>query len=236
MQHFIPKNLLKNCSTLKMPAGINTRVAYRHLNTSFLSISMNKIALAVALTIASLGAAHAQGTAPAPQKNTRFFVQMGFTGGGDKIANVEYTDGTDGDVTFGSLIQLGAGVDYRFNESFSMQASINDHISSEGADNGAIRFTRFPMELIGYYNVTPQWRVGGGVRYVSGAKIKSRGVAASFGNGDFDNAIGGIVEAEYAMGDRVGIKLRYVSEKYQLSGTNAKASGNHVGVFGAFYF
>ncbi|MFL6657350.1 MAG: outer membrane beta-barrel protein [Massilia sp.] len=198
---------------------------------------MKKITLALTLAIAAMGAAHAQDNTAAPAaKQTRFFLHMGLTGGGDKIANIQYTDGTDGNVTFGSLVQLGAGVDYRVNESFSLQASINDHVSSQGGDNGSVRFTRFPMELIAYYNVSPQWRIGAGARYVSGAKIKSRGVASDIGNGDFDNAVGALVEAEYAIGEHVGIKLRYVSEKYQLSGTNYKAKGNHAGVFGAYYF
>ena len=213
---------------------------------------MKKTSLAIALAFASMGAAQAQDMSnatygnpapvpvqadpaqPAPSK-ARFFVGMGFTGGGEKIATVEYTDGDDGDVTFGSLIQMGGGVDYRINQDLSLQASIHTHISSEGADNGAIRFTRMPIELLGYYNVTPQWRLGVGARYVSSAKIKSRGVA-NIGNFSFDNTVGAIVEAEYALGERVGIKLRYVSEKYQLEGSSEKLSGNHVGIFGNFYF
>ena len=212
---------------------------------------MKNTSFALVLAFASLGAAQAQdmsnatygNPAPAPVQadsaqpasKTRFFVGMGFTFGGEKIATVEYTDGDDGDVTFGSLIQMGGGVDYRINQDLSLQASIHTHISSEGADNGAIRFTRMPMELIGYYNVSPQWRLGVGARYVSSAKIKSRGVA-NIGNFSFDNTVGALVEAEYALGDRVGIKLRYVSEKYKLEGYSDKADANHFGIFGNFYF
>ncbi|PWF55512.1 outer membrane beta-barrel protein [Massilia glaciei] len=198
---------------------------------------MKKTAFAAALAIAMLGSAQAQNTnSDVPEKQTRFFLQMGFTGGGDKIATIHYTDGSKGDVTFGSLIQLGAGVDYRINETYSVQASINDHLSSEGADNGSVRFTRFPLEVLGYYKVSPQWRIGAGARFVMGPNLKSRGAASGMGNGDFDNTVGGIVEAEYAFGRNIGLKLRYVAEKYKVSGTSFTSSGNHVGLIGAYYF
>ena len=196
---------------------------------------MKKIALAFVLASASLGLAHAQTYTPVEPKKTRFFVGMGLTGGGDDIATVYYTNGDEGDVTFGSLVQLGGGVDYRINDALSLQASINYHVSSQGADNGNIRFTRVPIELIGYFNVSPQWRVGVGARYVSNSKINSSGVTF-IGRSKLENTIGGLVEAEYAMSDKLGIKLRYVAEKYEFSGSSYKASGNHVGLFGNYYF
>jgi hypothetical protein len=197
---------------------------------------MKKIAFLIAAAFASLGTAHAQATYTEVQpKQGRFFVGMGFTGGGDDIATVRYTNGDKGDVTFGSLIQMGAGYDYRINDQISFQGSINYHVSSEGADNGSVRFTRVPMELIVYFNVSPQWRLGAGARHVSSAKISSSGVA-NVGNYKFDSTLGTVVEAEYAMGRNVGVKLRYVAEKYEIAGFNGKADGNHIGIFGNYYF
>ena len=197
---------------------------------------MKKIAFLIAAAFASLGTAHAQVTYTEVQpKQGRFFVGMGFTGGGDDIATVRYTNGDKGDVTFGSLIQMGAGYDYRINDQISFQGSINYHVSSEGADNGSVRFTRVPMELIVYFNVSPQWRLGAGARHVSSAKISSSGVA-NVGNYKFDSTLGTVVEAEYAMGRNVGVKLRYVAEKYEIAGFNGKADGNHIGIFGNYYF
>jgi hypothetical protein len=196
---------------------------------------MKKVALSMALAIASLSSAQAQTTTPQAPEQARFFVGMGFTGGGDKIATIKYTDGDKGDVTFGSLIQLGAGVDYRVNDAFSLQASINDHVSSQGGSNGSLRFTRFPMELLAYYNVSPQWRVGLGARYVSGAKLKATGVLGD-GSIKFDNTVGTIMEAEYAMNKQFGLKLRYVVEKYEVTGLSGKASGNHLGALVNYYF
>jgi len=220
--------------------------------SSFFRITlMKKISVAVAITLASLGTVHAQDMSNAQygvpaqaqptyvevkQSKMRFFIGMGLTGGGDEIASVYYDDGDEGDVTFGSLVQLGGGVDYRINSDLSLQASFHTHVSSQGADNGSVRFTRLPMELIGYYNVSPQWRVGVGARYVSNARIRSRGAAANIGNFDIDNTVGGLVEAEYLVSSRVGVKLRYVSEKYEVSGLRGKLDGSHVGVFGNFYF
>ncbi len=54
-------------------------------------------------------------------------------------------------------------------------------------------------------------------RYVTGAKLNSSGAAAGL-NIKFDNAVSGLVEAEYLRGNNVGLKLRYVSEKYEAKG------------------
>ncbi len=214
-----------------MPLGINTGPAGPH----FFPISMKKIAFLIAAAFVTIGSAHAQTFNAPAQKQARFFLGMGFTGGGDKIAEVQYTNGDKGDVTFGSLIQLGGGFDYRVNEQLSLQASLNYHVSSEGADNGAIRFTRVPVELIGYYHVSPQWRIGVGARHVSNAKITSSGIA-TMPTLKFEDTMGGILEAEYMMGGQIGIKLRYVAEKYEFSGVRQKASGNHVGLLANWYF
>lgn len=209
---------------------------------------MKNISLAILVALASLSTqaqdmtnaqygvpAQAQ-PAPLQEKKMRFFVGMGFTGGGDEIAEVYYDDGDKGDVTFGSLIQLGGGIDYRINSDLSLQASFNTHVSSQGADNGSVRFTRLPLELIGYYNVSPQWRLGVGARYVSNARIRSTGAASNVGDYDFENTMGGLVEAEYLLSNKIGIKLRYVSEKYEINGLSGKLDGSHVGLFGNFYF
>lgn len=195
---------------------------------------MKKFAFSIALAIASMGAAHAQAPA-ANNDGLHFFLGAGLTFGGDKLAKLEYDNGTDSSVTAGGLVQLQGGVEYRINSDFAVQTSIGYHVSDATASDGSIRFTRMPIELIGYYNVAPQWRIGAGARYVSNAKLKASG-NAGHGHVDFDNAVGALIEAEYMISPKAGVKMRIVSEKYETTIDKYKVDGNHVGGFFSYYF
>ena len=194
---------------------------------------MKKIALVLALAIASLNLAHAQSVALEPQ--LRFLLGGGLTFGGDKLITVEYENGVDMDVRAGGMLAFNTGVDYRINDAFSMQATVGYHVDNTSATNADARFTRMPVEVLAYYHLSPQWRVGAGARYVSKPKLKISGV---IGNGDvtFDNTMGGVVEAEYLLGQHFGFKLRYVRETYEKKPFSDKIDGSHVGILANYYF
>jgi hypothetical protein len=202
------------------------------INTTF----MKKIISALALATVSLGAAQAQTMAqPAEARQMRFLVGMGLTFGGDQLANAHYTDGIDRSIRAGSMIAFNAGIDYRVTPQFSFQGTFGYHMDNASASNGSMRFERFPIELLAYYHVSPQWRLGGGARYVTGTKFKSGG-AGDVGNYDFDNTLSPVVEAEYLMNANWGFKVRLVSEKFTESVSGAKVDANHVGFFANYYF
>ncbi len=199
---------------------------------------MKKIVISIALAFAGAGVAQAQNMAPVeafPTKQMRGFVSAGITAGGDKLATARYTNGGRVDLHAGGLFALNAGIDYTVTQQFSFQGSIGYHVDQANGSNGEIRFQRYPIELLAYYKVAPQWRLGGGVRYVSSPKLTSSG-AAYLGEYRFDNAVSGLVEAEYILSPQVGIKLRYVAEKIDNRYDTHKIDANHVGVFGSFYF
>lgn len=195
---------------------------------------MKKIVFAIAMAIASLNSAQAQAEAPAANP-ARFFIAMGLTGGGDKLATAYYRNGNEVDLHGGGIIQLSGGLDYQVTPQFSFQASIGYHIDRAPARNGDMRFQRFPMELLAYYHVAPSWRIGGGARYASSAKFSSSG-AADIGDFDYKSSVGGVVEAEYLMTRHWGFKLRYVAEKFEEKVSKEKTDGNHVGLFANYYF
>lgn len=199
---------------------------------------MKKIALVIALAITSLNSALAQNApmqnAPA-EKQLRFLVGGGLTFGGDKLITVEYENGIDMDVRAGGMIAINAGIDYRVTDTFSFQATVGYHVDNTSASNADARFSRVPMELLAYYHVSPQWRVGGGARYVSKPKFKMSGVIGN-DNITFDNTVSGVVEAEYLLGRHAGFKLRYVHEKYKHDWIDGKIDGSHVGILANYYF
>lgn len=195
---------------------------------------MKKFALAIALAVASLNAAHAQ-TGPEATKPVHFLVGMGLTFGGDELASVQWANGDDYKITAGGMIAFQAGVDYRVSPEFSLQGTFAYHFDQANGSNGDMKFTRYPVELLAYYHPTQNWRVGGGLRYVNSPKLSSSG-AAYIGNFTFKNTVSPVIEAEYLLGEHLGIKARFVKEEYELKNYNEKYKGDHFGVFMNYYF
>jgi hypothetical protein len=195
---------------------------------------MKKIVFTLATLFATVGVAHAQMAAPAAPAPARFLVGMGLSGGGDELASAKYTNGDTVNLHGGGLIYFTAGVDYHFMPQFSLQGTVNYHVDRANAKNGDIKFERFPVELIAYYQPNPAWRVGGGVRYVNSPKLSGSGVGSGL-DIDFDNTTSAVIEAEYFTSPKVGFKLRYVNETFKARGFQ-DIDGSHVGLSANFYF
>lgn len=197
---------------------------------------MKKIALAFTALLATAGAQAQTVFVPAPYAvpATRFLLGMGLSAGGDQLASAHYTNGDDVNIHAGGTVYLTAGVDYRITPVVSLQTTINYHVDRASARNGDITFERFPVELIGYYQPNPMWRVGGGVRYTMSPKLSGSGVASGM-DVSFDNTTSAVVEAEYFFAPRLGVKLRYVNETFKAPGYS-DVDGSHVGVSANYYF
>lgn len=193
---------------------------------------MKKTIVAAALALGTAFSAQAA-EAGAP---FRFLLGTGLTFGGDTLVTVPFTDGSQDSVKAGGLIQLYGGGEYRFAERFAVQATVGYHINdTRAASNGSVRFTRVPVDLLALYSVTDNVRLGAGAQFVSGPKLRGSGVASNVSQ-SYDSTTGAIVEGEYLFGAHMGLKLRYVSEKFTPSGGGAKIDGSHAGVMFSYYF
>lgn len=183
------------------------------------------------LGLMSMGAAQAQGPVWQP------LVGVGLTVGGDKfIEGIRYDDGYSEDIAAGQFLQIYTGVRYQAVPNFSVQATAGYHVdNTRRSSNGSARFSRYPFEVLAHFHVSDQVRVGGGVRFVTGAEFISSGLLA-VGNRRFDNTTGAVVEAEYLVAPQLGFKLRYVSEQYQAKPPFAETvDGSHVGFMFNWY-
>ncbi|WP_332879301.1 outer membrane beta-barrel protein [Massilia sp. S19_KUP03_FR1] len=161
---------------------------------------------------------------PAPM---RVMLGFGVVGGGDDLVTAQRTNGGSDTLKAGDGVIFSAGIDYRVNPAFSLQASAGYHRSQISADNGKVEFTRVPVELLGFYHFNENWRLGGGVRYVSKPTLKGSGVA-NMPDFEFNSTTGGVIEAEYLLGRNWGFQLRYVHETLKADGyrdTNADQAG-----------
>lgn len=192
---------------------------------------MKKIVFALSTLCATMGAAHAQGPVANP---LHFLAGLGVSTGGDDLATAKYTNGSSQNIKAGGGVYFTAGADYRLSQAFSIQGTVNFHVDDTNAKNGSIKFQRFPVELMGYYHVNNQWRIGAGVRYINGAKLSSSGAAAGLET-KFDNTTSGVVEAEYFWTPNFGMKMRYVNETFKTTGYQ-DVKANHVGISANYYF
>jgi hypothetical protein len=135
-----------------------------------------------------------------------------------------------------------AGVDVHFDSPFSAQISVGYHFQTirgetRYGDDGRKTFDRYPVEVLGHWDLNDQWRIGGGLRWSQNAKFSSNG-ALDVGNVEFESSTGAVIEGEYFMTPAVALKLRAVHEKFTLKGysTAPEYDGSHVGFYISYYF
>jgi predicted porin len=202
---------------------------------------MKKIILAAAV-LALSASAQAQSDTGGPGVRLRPFVGLGLTWGGDKLDSVEFENGDSTTIRAGGLVDVKAGVDVHFDSPFSAQISVGYHFQTirgetRYGDDGRKTFDRYPVEVLGHWDLNDQWRIGGGLRWSQNAKFSSNG-ALDVGNVEFESTTGVVVEGEYFVTPAVALKLRAVREKYKLKGysTAPEYDGSHVGFYVSYYF
>ncbi|MBX3623234.1 MAG: outer membrane beta-barrel protein [Rhizobacter sp.] len=189
------------------------------------------------IALAALALATAAGTAQAAE--VRPVLGMGLTFGGDTLVGVTYTNGDTAKVHAGGLVALNGGVEVRFTDLVSAQALVGYHVDRANASNGDVVFDRVPFELLGHFRLTDWMRVGGGARYTPNAKLRADGYVSGFvSDVDFKPTVGTVVEAEFFPWRTVGIKARYVSERFKAKDIVGAPTvdGSHGGIYINYYF
>jgi hypothetical protein len=195
---------------------------------------MKKILIAM-LALASMATAHATDM---PERQLNFVAGVGFTYGGDKLASGTQANN---DLRAGKGLLFTVGADYRVNAQFSLQSTIGLHIDAITSSSDDYKtFKRTPVEVLAYFHPSNKFRMGAGVRYAGNA---SHDANYYFDEGDMDTKVGAVIEGEFLINKHVGIKLRYVNEKFTAHKRNgagrlvdSDVKGNHFGVVSNFYF
>ena len=164
------------------------------------------------------------------------------SGGGDHLFLGKYTDGTKVDVTAGGGLLVNLGVNHKFNSSLNLQTTLGLHTDGTLATNGNASFTRFPLEVMGFYQFNDQYRIGVGARKSLAAKLSTSGVATYQPSAEFNASVGQVIELQYLLGKpnkksnaKTAVNFRYVKETYTEKTYGIKVKGNHVGVGVVFY-
>ena len=179
-------------------------------------------ALAAVSTLLVPISAWADDTSPS---STHLTLDAGLAFGGDKLATVYYTNGNSKTLRAGDAIYGAVGFEHDFGVNWGFKSSLGYSFTSAVATNGDTTFDRFPLDLLAVYN-SGRHKFGFGATYHMSPHLDGNGF---FPNVDFDNALGWVLQYQYAM-----IGVRYTNISYHVSGPCAGTcsfSGESLGVF-----
>lgn len=182
--------------------------------------------------VAALAAVIGGMAAPA-QADMRWLLRGGFDFGGDTLVTVVFQDGSRESIKANEGFYIGGGIAYIFPD-YNLEAELSANWKYVGvtASNGDVTFTRFPIEAMVFYPWS--WgRVGAGLTYHINPELSGSGVVTNI-NAEFDNALGGVIQAEYRPSDNLGFGLRYTALDYTIGGVDVNASGIGLTISGTF--
>ncbi len=143
--------------------------------------------------------------------------------GGDKIADIYFTNGEKQSVRAGQGISVAAGGQLQIPgaEKWLLRSTVGFKYVTTAADNVHIRLTRVPIVVTGNYMATPKLRFGAGLAMHTGIRFKTDGLGEDY---KIKSASGPTVEIAYA-----GVGLTYTLMKYK-DEENTSYSANAVGI------
>ena len=184
---------------------------------------------------------------PENELRLKWFAGFGLTHGGDELAEVELyydDDSHDEDLRGGELITIAAGiVVYLPLPSWSIQTSIGYHTDEVGSYKDDIKFDRYPLELIPFYNFKKH-RIGAGLSYHLSPELNLKHIGGP--KVEFDNALGWLVEYDYSFSgwenDGFVLGVRYLWIDYDVDKASniptpdIDVDGNHIGIHVNYMF
>ena len=161
-------------------------------------------------------------------------LNMGFDFGGDTLGGFVLTDGSTTKVNAGDGLQISGGVKIT-NDQNNLEAETTIGWKYSGINNVAnasADWTRFPLEILGFYKLK-QWRFGGGLVYQLSPTFKED-LNGDKVEANFDNTLGYLVQADFLLGSRGFIAGRFTTIDYSYNG--ASINGDSIGVYIGAHF
>jgi len=168
-------------------------------------------------------AALAAAPALADAADARFAIVAGYDAGGDKIVNINYSNGKTDSIRANEGLRLGAGVSL-LNEAGNVEflGTASVKYLYLHADNANLTWMSFPLDALVFYR-RQSFRLGGGLTYAMNPQILGSGAAASV-EMKLDNELGAVLQGDYLVGP-ISLGLRYTMLEYKLSGSTVKSNG-----------
>jgi hypothetical protein len=197
---------------------------------------------AFALVLVSLAPrAHAD-TQPAGEEapaaaSFGLLLRMNLDLGGNKLADVTWSDGSTATLRAGQLITFAIGAGYRAASAWAIEATLGCKFDKVNGSNGTIEFTRIPIDVV--FSWAPgHHRLGGGPTVHLAPRFNCDASGLCQQKIDFDPAFGAIVQYAYlfrpqrmSLGFDVGVRGTFI--RYSGQGV-ASQNGSSGGFFFGF--
>ncbi|WP_345163535.1 hypothetical protein [Nibribacter koreensis] len=188
---------------------------------------MKKLLLIPVLLVVALSTAFAQtssdSTVTKPYLPVRFLVGASFEFGGDKVAEVQFTNGESQSIPAGQGVSIHAGGQFQFPklDKFLLRATVGFKYVTTQADNAHIRLSRIPLHLTANFMATDKIRLGAGLASHQSITFKTDGIGQDF---ELKGSTGAIFEVAYSF-----IGVSYTAMTYKDKYSNSY-SANNIGI------
>lgn len=147
-----------------------------------------------------------------------------FEFGGDRVAEIYFTNGNTQSVRAGQGGHFYAGAEYRFPQAqrLALRGTIGIKYVTTAADNAHIRLTRIPFQFTANVYPVQKLRIAAGLSAHTGIRFNADGIMQNL---SFQSANGPVFEIAYA-----GIGLTYTSMNYKNKEYGDVYSANAFGV------
>jgi len=165
-----------------------------------------------------------------------FLAEGGLHFGGDTITTVNKADGRSDSLKAGEELSLAMGIVFQSPPSFETIVSFGIKKEVVYPDDGAIIFTRYPLNALLLYRAD-KWRAGGGLTYHLNPvyKVDRESEQTIM---EFNNALGLLFDVRYFVFEKVYLAGRYTHIDYVVTNEPAgrSYSGSSLGVLVGIQF
>lgn len=198
----------------------------------------------IGLTVAAASVA-AQAEAPL----VRLFGSVAYGYGGDKVATAQYNNGASIELLAGTGWTWTLGADVRLGGPLALQVNVGQQRNRVVGANFDWDFVRNPVEILLFYSVSEQVRLGVGAHKTYNAKFTETGTSFS-AYAEYEGSTGAVLEGQYLFtapaNDRsflAGVSLRFIRENFTRTNyytgtqpTSAEMRGDQVALGLFFYY
>ena len=175
----------------------------------------------------------------------RLFGRGGLAMGGNSIVSGSYTDNTTWDIRAGAGAIFAIGGEFQLTYQWSIQATKGYQREKTNATDAEVKLTRAPQEVLVFYEVAPQWKLGAGLRQDKNIGMTWYKDGGSSGSTKFEDTNGTVLEAQYLFTPRdkksqrslqAGLSLRVVRQDLKNNDWQKTYNANQVGLSVFFYY
>lgn len=156
--------------------------------------------------------------------------EAGLHFGGDTMVTVHNEDGSSDSLKAGEELSLATGVAFQLSESIETIVTFGMKKEVVYPDDGAIIFTRYPLNALLLYK-SDKWRMSGGLTYHLNPVYKVN-TETQQEVVEFSNAPGLLLDVRYFVFEKVYIASRYTWIEYKVENdpTGRRYDGSSIGI------